>query len=84
MTQIRYSEHAIERLNERESIKRGMIEDALLDPLEVVEGRGESRIVHKMTGDKLLRVVFKEGTDHILIVTAYLARPERYLGRKPP
>ena len=35
----------------------------------------------KVFNDKLLRVIYEEKEDEIIVVSAYRAEPKRYLGR---
>ncbi|MEA1863805.1 MAG: hypothetical protein U9N46_01190 [Euryarchaeota archaeon] len=49
-------------------------------PYSIVDGKYGRRIAQKVHGDHFVRVVSEEHEDHLLIVTAYPSKPERYLG----
>ncbi len=65
--------------------KRGITEvevmQAINEPNSIVAGKSGRRIAQRIFGKHLLRVVFEEYQDHILVITAYPAKPERYLRR---
>jgi len=65
--------------------KRGIgkadVEETMIDPYSVVEAKFGRKIAQRMHGEYLLRVVFEEHGDHYLVITAYPARPQRYLRR---
>lgn len=81
---IRYTRHALEKLSERTRISKAMIETTLTEPDEVVEGRGRGKIAQRVFDAKLLRVIYKGEDDHVLVITAYLADPARYLEDRSP
>jgi len=74
---IVYSEHAKEKIEERK-ISEKIIETAILRPDKILESRFERKIIHKIIGSKLLRVVVKEENDIFIVITAYYTKPERY------
>lgn len=53
--------------------------ETLGETFSIVWGKFGRRIAHRVYGRYLLRVVFEEYEDYILVITAYPARPERYL-----
>lgn len=65
---------------ERKSIRRGIgrewIEDAIKNPIQIVDGYGGRKVAHKkfFIDDKeyLLRVVYEETEEKYIVVTAYL------------
>jgi hypothetical protein len=65
-----------ERKSKRREIKREWIEEAITNPMQVVEGYGNRKVAQKklILGDKkyLLRVVYEETEEVYIIVTAYL------------
>ncbi len=54
---IVYTDYAEETLKDRE-ISKKIIESALLDPDEVVDGQKDRKIAHKIIKNKLLRVAY--------------------------
>ncbi|MDP2744328.1 MAG: DUF4258 domain-containing protein [Dehalococcoidia bacterium] len=75
--QFDYTDHAEENIGER-GLSKQVIESAVTNPDEVVEGSLGRKIAHKMIGTKLLRVVYGQQGNVLIIVTAYYAKPERY------
>jgi hypothetical protein len=65
-----------ERKSERRGIKREWIEDAVINPAQIVDGYGGRKVAHKkvFVDDKeyLLRVVYEESEEMYTVVTAYL------------
>lgn len=72
-----YTEHAKENIRERKLSKRA-VENAVLNPDEVVESNFGRKIAHKMVKNKLLRVIYEEENNVYIIITAYYTKPERY------
>jgi len=81
MKRIVFHPHANEKMN-----KRGISKDAVLktlkSPKEVVNGRYGRKIAQMTFGKYLIRVIFEEHEDHILVITIYLTKPRRYLRGK--
>ena len=75
---IVYTDYAEETLKERE-ISKKIIESALLDPDEVVDGQKDRKIAHKIIKNKLLRVAYETEANVYIVVTAYYTYPERYM-----
>lgn len=78
---IKYYKHAEDQIKERKVSKKE-VEMAIKNPVEVVNGRRNRKIAHKVFNGKLLRVVYEEEEDEIIVVSAYRAEPKRYLGRE--
>ena len=51
------------------------------NPVEVVNGRPNRKIAHKVFDDKLLRVIYEKKNDKIIVVSAYRTDPRRYFRR---
>ena len=77
---IKYYKHAEEQIKWRK-ISKKEVEMTIKNPVEVVSGRRNRKIAHKVFNDKLLRVIYEEKEDEITVVSAYRAEPKRYLGR---
>ncbi len=58
------------------ALKKEQIEDAVINPTQVVDGYGDRKVAHKkfFRDDKeyLLRVVYEETQDGYTVVTAYI------------
>jgi hypothetical protein len=65
-----------ERKLTRRGIKRELVEDAVKNPTQIVEGYGNRKVAHKKVfiDDKeyLLRAVYEETEEMFIVVTAYL------------
>lgn len=72
-----YTNHAKENLEERK-IKKEVIENAILYCDNIIEGGKGRKIAHKIIGQKLLRVIYKEYKKAYIVITAYYTKPERY------
>ena len=75
---IRYADHAKEGMGDRK-ISKQLVEKALNNPDEVIQGKKGRKIAHKLVGQRLLRVVFKPKEKSYIVITAYYAAPERYV-----
>ena len=75
---ILYTAYAEEALKERE-ISKEKIELTLINPVEAVDGKNDRKIAQKIFGDKLLRVIFETEANAYIVITAYYAKPERYI-----
>lgn len=75
---IIYTDYAEDTIKDR-ALNKKIIEDALLKPDEVLEGRKARKIAHKIIKDKLLRVVYEIEEKTYIVVTAYYTKPERYM-----
>ena len=75
---IVYTDYAKDTIRDRKFSKE-IIEDALKNPDEIVKGKNDRKISHKIIGSKLLRVIFEEHTKTYIVITAYYTKPERYM-----
>lgn len=61
---------------QRRGIQKEQIEDAVINPTQVVDGYGDRKVAHRkfFRDDKeyLLRVVYEETQDGYTVVTAYI------------
>lgn len=73
-----YTDYAEETIRDRK-ISKKIVENAILNPDEIIEGKKGRKVSHKLTGDKLLRVVFEQEAKVYIIITAYYTNPKRYL-----
>jgi len=55
---IIYTDYAEDSISDRK-IDKEIIEDTLLNPDEIIEGKKNRKIAHKIIGEKLLRVIFE-------------------------
>ncbi len=76
-----YTDHAEENIQERRLSKK-VVEDVVNNPGKVVEGKFGRRIAQRIAGGKLLRVIYEEGDNVYIIITAYYTKPERYGDKK--
>ena len=74
---ISFHAHAIEKLAKR-NLDKSLIKEGINNPDRVVEGRSGRKIAQKVYGRYVLRIVYEEHKEQILVITAYLASPERY------
>ena len=75
---IIYIDYAKDTIKDR-NINKEDIEKAILNPHEIIEGKKGRKIAHKILGNKLLRVVFEQEAKTYIVITAYYARPKRYI-----
>jgi len=75
---IVFHPYALYKMGKR-GIVRANVEETILAPDSVVEAKFGRKIAQRMHGRYLLRVVFEEHADDYLVITAYPARPQRYL-----
>ena len=75
---ILFHPYALYKMDKR-GINKAQVIETVNDPLSVIQGKFGRKIAQKKYGRYLIRVVFEERQDDILIVTAYPAKPERYL-----
>ncbi len=83
MKKIVFSEHALFKIEllRRHSIviDRNFIENTIIYPDKTDHGyKGRLVAQKKLNNDHVLRVVYEEYTDHILVITLYPGRRERY------
>lgn len=75
--EIRFTAHARRRMS-RYGVEEGTVREALRDPDEVVAGHSGRWIAHRILNGYVLRVVYEEREEHIVVVTVYPARRDRY------
>jgi len=64
---------------ERRGISSDKVSETLIQPYSIVDGKFGRKIAQRIYGDYVLRVVFEDHPEHVLVITAYPARAERYL-----
>jgi len=75
---IVYTDYSEDTLNDRE-ISKKLVEDTIKNPNEIVEGKKERLVAHKLVGKKLLRVMYEKEANVYIVVTAYYTYPVRYM-----
>ena len=70
--------YALYKMQKR-NINRQKVQKTLEKPDSVVSGKWGRKIAQKIYGRYLIRVIFEEQEDKILVITAYPTKPERYL-----
>ncbi len=75
--EIIYTDYAEDSISDRK-IDKELIEDAILNPDEIIEGKKNRKIAHKIIRNKLLRVVFEVSQKAYIVITVYYAEPKRY------
>lgn len=63
----------------KRNIDKARVIETMKSPHSVVNGKYGRKIAQKIYGDYLIRVIFEEHEDNILIITAYPSKPRRYL-----
>jgi len=66
----------------RRGISKEFALKTLDNPEEVINGKYGRKIAHKVFGKYLLRVIFEEQENYILVITLYLTKTRRYLREK--
>ena len=67
---------------ERRGISSEKVLKTLTQPYEIADGKFRRKIAQRVYGSHVLRVIFEEHPEHILVITAYPARAKRYLKEK--
>lgn len=75
--QFDYTDHAEENIRERKLSKK-VVEDVVINPEKIIEGRFGRKVAQKIVGDNLLRVIYEQKENVYIIVTSYYTKPERY------
>ncbi|WP_324735203.1 DUF4258 domain-containing protein [Thermococcus sp. SY098] len=76
---ITFIPHALERMNERE-ISKELVIEALLNPDKVGEGYFGRKVAQKVIDGKLIRVIYEEHEDSIIVITVYItSKVDKYL-----
>ncbi len=71
--------HALERVNER-GISKELVIEALTNPDKVGEGYLGRKVAQKNMDGKLIRVIYEEHEDKIIVITAYItSKIDKYL-----
>jgi len=65
---IRFSEHALKRITERE-LDINLVEKVIEEPLEVIEVKFGRKAAYREHNDNYLVIVFEEQKDEIVVVT---------------
>ena len=78
---ILYTKHAEDMVKLRK-ISKELVDEALSNPDEIIN-QNETKINHKIIGDKMLRVIYKESGNSYIVITAYLTHKERYRVGEP-
>ena len=71
-----YTAHAEDRIKMR-NISKESIDKAFSAPDETID-QHEIKINHKVYGNKMLRVIYRESENSYIVITAYLTHKERY------
>ena len=74
--EILYTKHA-EDMTKMRKISKELVNEALTDPDKIID-QNETRINHKIVGNKMLRVIYKESGNSYIVITTYLTHKERY------
>jgi len=77
---IVFHPYALYKMGKR-GITKADVEETIIAPYSTVEAKFARKIAQRIYGKYLLRVVFEDHGDHCLVITAYPARPQRYLRR---
>ena len=82
----RYAKESVKRKIVERELSDDLIGRVLAEPDSIRAGRGSRLVAQKLLskpgfGELLIRVVYEEIGGESIVVTAYWARPERYLGR---
>ncbi|MBO8175060.1 MAG: DUF4258 domain-containing protein [Thermococcus sp.] len=76
---ILFIPHALERMNER-GISKDLVIGALTNPDKVEEGHFGRKVAQKNIDGKLIRVIYEEHEDEIIVITAYItSKVDKYL-----
>ncbi|WP_048150730.1 DUF4258 domain-containing protein [Palaeococcus ferrophilus] len=76
---IKYIPHALERMRER-GIRRELIEEAIESPDSVTEGYLGRKVAQKRLNGKVIRVIYEEEDEDVVVVTAYVTSKVRKYG----
>jgi Mor family transcriptional regulator len=79
--EIRFHEHAETKMRRR-GISKEFALRTLENSEEVLEGKYDRKIAQKVFGEYLLRVIFEEHENYMLVITLYITKPGRYLKEK--
>ena len=76
--EILFHPYALYKMDKRNISKQEVIK-TLREPHSIMNGKYGREISQRRYGRHVLRVIFEEHEDHILVITAYPAKAERYL-----
>ena len=76
--EVVFHPYALYKMGGRE-ISKAKVEETIKQPHSIMKGKFGRKIAQRRYGDHLLRVVFEEYENCVLVITAYPARAERYL-----
>jgi hypothetical protein len=68
---IKYIPHALARMEER-GIPKELVEDTLKHPDKVIEGYLGRKVAQKNINGKVVRIIYEEDGENIVVVTAYI------------
>jgi len=77
MKKIIFHPHALEALKKR-NLKKAEIKEALREPINVTNGKFGRKIAQKLYRGYVLRIIYEEFEESVLVITAYIAKAERY------
>ena len=80
MKTIMFIQHASDRLKER-GISPGAVEETIGNPDYLDFGDEKRRFAQKLMGGKLLRVIYEDEEDAVVVISAYsTSKIQKYLG----
>lgn len=80
MKRVTFIPHAEERLKDR-GIPRELVISTIEKPDSLDEGYGGRKVAQRSLNGKLIRVIYEERDDEILIITAYItSKIKKYTG----
>jgi len=74
--EIIFHPYALYKMNKRNISKQEVIK-MLKEPHSIMDGKYGRRLSQRVCGHHVLRVIYEEYKDHILVITAYPAKAER-------
>ena len=75
---IIFHPYALYKMRKRRISSEKVVE-TLTQPSEIADGKFGRKIAQRVYGSHVLRVIFEEHPEHILVITTYPAKAERYL-----
>ena len=76
--EIVFHPYALYKMDKRNISKEEVIK-TLKEPHPIMNGKYGRKISQRIYGRRVLRVIFEEYENHILVITAYPAKAESYL-----
>lgn len=77
MKKIKFTKHAEHKLLDR-NINKTSVKIALEKPDELLIGKNNTKNIHRVVNNKILRVIYREDEYYYIIITAYLTSKEKY------